>query len=273
MARFSWPPILIAIPFLLALWIIYYMDPTHDYPKITVETPLGSNETITVTIPPSSTSLFGMIENVFPITKGWIRTSSSFLILADTLMPLVPDVMFGFENRDREIIRVMNVLNATQLVFIEAFRAPPPDQQSKYKGYWYVILACAQVIVSMVYSVMSGGNKLPIGGRSQASTNGSRSGLAMTLCCPCINIARCFGTCFRSCCYCNGTCCGCLTGTCASEDSSDDEGGEVSNYSRVAMEDYPVNTEPDEPVSTSPMVDNTKYGANRQVSISLNGDE
>jgi len=154
MVKASKFPILVCIPFLIGLFIIYYLDPTHDYPTVDIETTLQTNETIKVTIPYAKKDFSDLASAAFPSMQVYFTTNNEGLLLVNLLVPIVPGLLQAVPDVGLTY-EIRNTLNMTQNILVKAIRAPAPDQMGKYKNYWYLILSISQLLVSAVYTSMT----------------------------------------------------------------------------------------------------------------------
>lgn len=144
----------IASIFIVGLFMIYYLDPTHDYPELNINTPLHPNETFTFSTPDIPKSLFGMIEYIFKIHHIEIapKIGGAGLVFNEMILQLFPGVIMGIDI-DGKNQTIINLTNETISLDISITQQPDLKEQAKFKNYWYIILSVLNIFFTLILSI------------------------------------------------------------------------------------------------------------------------
>lgn len=145
--------IVITCIYLMSLFVIYYLDPTHDYPNLHIETDLAPGEKFTFSTPENTRTLFGFLSTIYPVGKLLnLKTSNPGFALASLGLELLPDVVYGLDE-DAFNKTIINTKNETTHLVLDIIKAIDVESQSKYKNYWYLVASLLNMFITIIFAI------------------------------------------------------------------------------------------------------------------------
>jgi len=141
---------------LILLSLIFTFDPTHDFPVYINEIEINPGEIKKVTVPTMTSGFLkwagGMIKNPYI----WSESTVGGIELLDIGKILEKGIQYGisksFNMTDTAYIR--NAGSEKVIARVSFTIAPPPDELSRAKAWWYVIVGIAQTLISTLLAII-----------------------------------------------------------------------------------------------------------------------